>query len=114
MKRYALTLDLQDNPDLIAEYERYHERIPDAIDQSIRQAGITDMRIYRLGTRLFMLMETTDDFSFERKAAMDATNPDVQAWEALMWQFQKTLPQAKPGEKWLLMKEIFTLNPEKS
>lgn len=113
MKRYALTLDLKDNPDLIAEYERYHARIPDAIDQSLRQAGIINMWIYRLGTRLFMFMETAEDFSFERKAAMDAANPEVQAWEALMDQFQQPLPEAKPGEKWLLMKEIFTLNPEK-
>ncbi|MCS7017630.1 MAG: L-rhamnose mutarotase [Cytophagales bacterium] len=111
MKRYALTLDLQDNPDLIAEYERYHQQVPSAIIDSIRQAGITDMYIYRLGTRLFMFMQTTDEFRFEQKAAMDAVNPEVQKWEELMWKFQKPLPEAKPGEKWLLMKEVFTLNP---
>ncbi|MCS6969289.1 MAG: L-rhamnose mutarotase [Cytophagales bacterium] len=113
MKRYALTLDLQDDPALIAEYERYHQQVPEAVLQSIRQAGILQMYIYRLGTRLFMLIETEDEFSFERKAHMDAQNPDVQAWEELMSNFQKPLPQAQQGEKWLVMKQIFVLKPEK-
>jgi len=33
----------------------------------------------------------------------------VREWEELMWKFQKSLPQAKPGEKWLVMEMIFKL-----
>jgi L-rhamnose mutarotase len=109
MQRHCLALDLKKSPKLIAEYERYHEKIPEAIEKSIREAGITNLEIYRIGTRLFMILEATDDFSFEKKAAMDTNNPDVQAWEALMWQFQKALPQAKAGEKWLRLNKIFQL-----
>jgi L-rhamnose mutarotase len=104
-----LALDLKDDAALIAEYERYHQRIPDAIEASIRAAGITGLEIYRIGNRLFMVLEAGDTFSFEQKAALDAQNPDVQAWEALMWRFQQALPQAKEGEKWLLMERIFEL-----
>jgi L-rhamnose mutarotase len=107
MKRYALALDLKNDPALIAEYERYHEKIPDAIDKSIKDAGVTQLEIYRIGTRLFMILEANDAFSFEKKAEMDAENPDVQAWETLMWRFQKPLKQAKKGEKWIFMKKIF-------
>lgn len=110
MKRYCLTLDLKDDPQLIEEYERYHQQIPESIAQSIQEAGIIDLQIFRLGTRMCMIMETNDDFSFERKAAMDAANPAVQEWETLMWQFQSPLPQAKSGEKWLLMNKIFQLS----
>ncbi|MBK7870190.1 MAG: L-rhamnose mutarotase [Saprospiraceae bacterium] len=110
MKRYCLTLDLKDDPQLIEEYERYHQQIPESIAQSIQEAGIIDLQIFRLGTRMCMIMETNDDFSFERKAAMDAANPAVQEWETLMWQFQSPLPQAKSGEKWLLMDKIFQLS----
>jgi L-rhamnose mutarotase len=110
MQRHCLALDLKKSPKLIAEYERYHEKIPEAIEKSIRDSGITNLEIYRIGTRLFMILEATDDFSFEQKAAADAANPAVQAWESLMWQFQKALPQAKTGEKWLLMKPIFGLD----
>ena len=107
--RYCLALDLKDDPGLISEYERYHERIWPEITKSIRDAGIENMEIYRLGTRMFMIMEVNESFSFEKKAEADRTNPKVQEWERLMWKFQQALPEAKPGEKWLLMKKIFEL-----
>ncbi|MEY3422255.1 MAG: hypothetical protein RIR48_2558 [Bacteroidota bacterium] len=109
MQRFCLALDLKESPELIADYERYHQCIPEAIDKSIREAGITNLEIYRIGTRLFMILEANDDFTFEKKANMDAVNPDVQAWEDLMWRFQKPLKEAKEGEKWLLMNKIFQL-----
>jgi L-rhamnose mutarotase len=109
MQRFCLALDLKKSPKLIAEYERYHERIPEAIEKSIQEAGITNLEIYRIGTRLFMILEATDDFTFEKKSAMDAANPDVQAWEELMWRFQKPLKEAKEGEKWVFMNKIFQL-----
>lgn len=111
MKRYCLALDLVDDPALIAEYENWHkaENIWPEIRKSIVDAGVLQMEIYRTGNRLFMVMETDDDFSFERKAAMDASNPKVQAWEQLMWKFQSALPWAKQGEKWVLMSKIFEL-----
>ena len=58
---------------------------------------------------MFMIIEAKDDFSFEKKAAMDNSNPKVQEWERLMWKFQQALPQAKPGEKWMKMERIFKL-----
>ena len=109
MKRFTLALDLIDDPTLIAEYEKYHEKIWEEISKSITDSGILDMEIYRIGNRLFMIMETEDDFSFERKAEMDANNPKVQAWENLMWKYQQALPMAKSGEKWVLMERIFKL-----
>ncbi|HWC16651.1 MAG TPA: L-rhamnose mutarotase [Terriglobales bacterium] len=108
-RRYCLALDLKDDPKLIAEYKRYHEKIWPEITKSIRDSGIEDMEIYLLGTRLFMMMEVNDSFSFAGKAEADRTNPKVQEWERLMWKFQKPLPQAKPGEKWILMEQIFKL-----
>lgn len=108
-RRFCLTLDLKDDPELIAEYRRYHEKIWPEITQSIKDSGIEDMQIYLLGTRMFMIMEVSDSFSFEAKVKADQLNPKVQDWERLMWTFQQALPEAKPGEKWLLMERIFTL-----
>lgn len=109
MKRYALALDLVDDPTLIAEYEHYHEAIWPEIKESILGQEVTAMEIYRTGNRLFMIMEVTDQFSFEAKAAADAANPRVQEWEQLMWKYQQAIPSAQPGEKWVLMKKIFAL-----
>jgi L-rhamnose mutarotase len=108
-KRYCLTLDLKDDPKLIAEYRRYHEKIWPEITKSILEAGIVDMEIYLLGTRMFMVMEVNERFSFESKAKADRENPKVREWEELMWKFQKPLPNAKPGEKWMLMERVFKL-----
>jgi L-rhamnose mutarotase len=108
-RRYCLTLDLKDDPQLIAEYERYHQKIWPEIANSIRDSGIEDMEIYRRETRLFMIMQVGDNFSFEAKTKADESNPKVQEWEKLMWKFQQPLPNAKPGEKWLLMDRIFKL-----
>ena len=111
MRRYTLTLDLKNDPELIAEYKRYHEKIWPEITKSIRDSGIEDLEIYLLGTRMFMLMEVNDTFSFDAKGEADRTNPKVQQWEQLMWKFQSPLPEAKPGQKWLLMERIFKLEP---
>ena len=110
MKRYALALDLIDEPELIAEYEAYHQAVWPEIKKSILDSGIINMEIYRTGNRLFMIMETEDNFSFDQKAAMDKSNEKVQQWEQLMWKFQQALPGSKPGEKWVLMDSIFELN----
>lgn len=110
-RRYCLTLDLKDDPALIAEYRRYHQKVWPEILRSIKDSGIDDMEIYLLGTRLFMIMEVNHRFSFEAKAEADGKNPKVQEWESLMWRFQQALPGAKPGEKWLRMERIFKLDP---
>lgn len=107
MKRYCLALDLKDDPTLIAEYEQHHQKVWPEILQSIKDSGILQLEIYRVANRLFMILEAGDDFSFEHKNAMDASNPHVQQWEQLMWKYQQALPGAKPGEKWMLMERIF-------
>lgn len=109
MKTYALALDLYDDPALIKEYEDYHRAVWPEIKQSITDAGIISMEIYRFGNRLFMLMNVTEDFSFERKGQMDAVNAKVQEWETLMWKYQSAIPGAKEGEKWVIMDKIFEL-----
>jgi L-rhamnose mutarotase len=108
-KRYCLTLDLRDDPKLIAEYKKYHQKIWPEITKSIKDAGIENLEIYLRGTRMFMIMEVNDKFSFERKAEADRNNPKVQEWENLMWKFQQPVPGSRPGEKWQLMEKIFEL-----
>jgi L-rhamnose mutarotase len=109
MKRFCFALDLKNDAVLIAEYEALHKAVWPEILDSITSAGVQKLEIYRIENRLFMIMETSRDFSFEKKNAMDAANPKVQEWENLMWKYQQALPSAKPGEKWVLMNKIFEL-----
>jgi L-rhamnose mutarotase len=112
-RRFCLTLDLKDDPELIAEYKKHHEKIWPEITKSITDAGIEDLEIYLLGRRMFMIMEVDNSFSFEAKSEADRNNPKVQEWEQLMWKFQQPLAQSRPGEKWILMARIFKLEPDR-
>lgn len=109
MIRYCLTLDLKNDEALIAEYEKWHRQVWPEVTQSIISAGIKSMEIYRVSTRLFMIMEVGQSFNFENKAKADADNVKVQEWEELMLNFQQPLTFAEPGVKWVLMNKIFDL-----
>ena len=112
--RHCLATDLKDKPDLIAKYKHYHQPgngFP-AVAKSIRDAGIVEMEIYLINNRLFMIMDVDDSFDGAAKTKADASCPEVQKWETLMWQFQQALPWAKEGEKWLPMEEIFKLTDQ--
>jgi L-rhamnose mutarotase len=111
MRRLCFALDLIDDPQSIAEYERWHrpENVWPEVTAAIKAAGVRALEIFRVENRLFMIMEVSDEFSREAKAEADSQNPRVVAWEELMWQFQKALPTARPGEKWLEMQRIYSL-----
>lgn len=109
---HVLTLDLADDAAAIAEYERWHRpgNVPPPVLASIRDAGIAQMEIYRTGNRLVMTMTVAAGFDPAAKAAADAADPDVVAWEARMGAFQRALPQAPDGSRWTPMKRIFRLS----
>jgi len=109
LRRHCLALDLKDDPAVIAEYDRYHRAVWPEILQSLRDAGIDDMEIYRIENRLFMIIDVTESFTFEAKQAADLKSQIVQKWETLMGNFQQPLRSAKPGEKWLRMTRVFSL-----
>lgn len=103
-------MDLKNEPESIRRYEEEHRAVWPEVLQSIRSAGIEHMEIWRFETRLFMIMEVNDSFSFEKKAAADRANPKVQEWETFMNRFQQPLPGSAEGEKWRTMNKIFDLN----
>jgi len=67
------------------------------------------MDIYRSGNRLVMLMETGAGYDPVAKAAADAADLAVQAWEAQMNAVQRPLPWAAPDAKWTHASRIFSL-----
>jgi L-rhamnose mutarotase len=109
MQRFILFLDLQEDPELIQAYEKYHESIPDEIRESILNSGIESMQIFRFENRLCMEIQANESFSFAKKVEMDAQNPAVQVWETLLLNYQKIIPGTPEGVKWVLAKNIFSL-----
>jgi L-rhamnose mutarotase len=110
MPRYCFALDLKDDAVLIEEYESHHRAVWPEVRESFYRAGITDVELYRTGNRLFMILDTDEHFSFDRKKKIDTEDPVVQKWERLMGTYQQPLPWAGEGEKWVLMKRIYKLN----
>ena len=111
VKRYCQTLELRDNPELIAEYRRRHscEEAWPEIRQGIREVGILEMEIYILGTKLFMIVETPLDFDWDEAMAKLATLPRQQEWEDYISVFQQAEPGASSAEKWQPMERMFHL-----
>lgn len=109
IERYCFALDLKNEVKLINDYIEYHQNVWPEIISSLKDAGIEHLEIYVAGTRLFMIMEVSETFSFEGKEKSDAKNSKVIEWETLMWKYQQAIPAAKPGEKWVLMKKIYQL-----
>ena len=111
VKRFCQTLDLKDNPELIAEYRRRHSEGEawSEIMEGIKEVGILEMEIYLVDTRLFMIVETPLDFDWNSAMARLATLPRQQEWEDYMAEFQQTTPGTSSDEKWRMMERIFYL-----
>ncbi|MBE1161063.1 L-rhamnose mutarotase [Dyella acidiphila] len=109
MQRHYYALDLRDDAEAIAEYERWHQpgQVWPEIIASIRASGVQEMEIFRTGNRLVMVVQMAAGQGISREAA----EPDAKtlAWEALMDRYQQRLPWAQAGQKWVPMQRIFSL-----
>ena len=107
MKRYCRTLSLKDDPQLVEKYIEVHSHVWPEIIEGQHEVGILSMEIYAKSRNLFMIVDTVDDFDWERDMARLATLPRQAEWEAYVSRFQGCLPEAKSTEKWQLMTKIF-------
>ena len=110
MQHFGLTLELKDDPELIAQYKAYHaDPWPEPL-QGLGEVGVTDMKIFLLGQRMFMYMTATDEFDPARDfPRYVAQNPKAKEWDELMRTFQQQVPEAKEDEWWANMELVFDL-----
>lgn len=108
-KRVCLALDLKNNPELMAEYKKYHspEHYWYEIGEGIRKAGIPVMDIYQVDTRMFMICEVALETDFDEAWASIGQYERQSEWAELMARFQ----QALPGHKleWVKMERIYQI-----
>ena len=107
MKLYCQNLTLVDDDQMIARYVEAHAHVWPEVIAGQREVGILDMQIYRRGRALFMIMDTVDDFDFERDMTRLATLPRQAEWEAYVARFQGCAADARSDEKWQRMERIF-------
>ncbi len=113
MQHYGLTILLKDEPGVIDRYVAEHAAIWPEVQQGLRAIGIKQMRIWLVGRRLFMHMETIDGFDMARDfARYEAATPRAPEWQRLMESLQEPAPEAQPGEWWAEMRQVFDLTAE--
>jgi L-rhamnose mutarotase len=109
MKAFAQAVDLKSDPELIRTYKEHHQAVWPEVTRALRAIGIRRMRIYLLGTRLFMYFEAPDEFDPARDYQAYASDSRCRAWDELMRRFQQPAPGARSGEWWAPMECVFDL-----
>ena len=110
MKQIAYAIDLKDDPEIIRRYEDYHAAIWPEVAESLKAVGMKQIKIWRLGRRLFMLVTADDDFDPVRAGEVHrASHPRVREWEELMESFQQRIPGVEGTGTWAEMKRVFEL-----
>ncbi len=112
VQRFCFACDLKDQPDLIAAYKKLHtpEGMWPEIPNGIKAAGVTDMEIYLVDTRMFLITEIPVGLNIDEVWEKMGQQARQDEWQAFVWEFQQALPDAAPGEKWRLMEKIFDLD----
>ena len=110
MKGFGLTLNLKDDPQIIEKYKEYHRNVWPEVEKALEEIGVTKMKIFLLGRRMFMYMETGDDFIPERDFPKYLeVDPRCKEWDDLMCTYQEKVPEAKEDEWWAAMEQVFDL-----
>jgi L-rhamnose mutarotase len=107
MKSFGRTINLKDNLKAIEAYKEYHRKVWPEVESQVGKSGVIKMRIFLFGRRLFMYIETIDEFDADAFVARWMQNPKCVAWEEIMQQYQEPLLEAKPGEWWLTMESVY-------
>ena len=111
VKRFVQTMELRDDPELIALYRKAHseEECWKEIIEGIRAVGILEMELYILGTRLVMIVDAPADFNWDEAMSRLATLPRQAEWEQYVARFQKCAEEQRSEEKWQMMERMFHL-----
>lgn len=110
MKRYCQTLSLKNDKELIESYVAEHKNVWQEVKDGMRQVGILDMQIYISQNILFMIVDTVDDFDWERDMQRLSTLPRQAEWETYMDKYQDVAEGMSSSQKWSMMDIIFKLD----
>ena len=110
MKAFGLTINLREDPQIIEKYKEYHRSVWPEVEQALRKVGVTSMKIFLLGRRLFMYMETIDGFSVDQDFSQYLKqHPKCVEWDAHMRTYQEKLSEAREDEWWAMMEQVYEL-----
>ena len=107
MQSFALALCLQDDAAKIETYKREHRRVWPEVIAKLHDVGVERMQIFLIGRRLFMYLDTTDDFEPRSAFANVMEDPKSREWNEWMMTLQEKAPEAAPTDWWAPMERVF-------
>ena len=110
MRSFGLALNLKNDPDAVEKYKSYHQNVWPEVETALKRVGITSMKIFLIGRKLFMYVETVDAFEPERDFSKYLEDHiRCKQWDELMQTFQEKIPEAGDDEWWALMEPVYEL-----
>ena len=105
----SMALDLKNDPETIELYKEYHRAVwPEVLD-GLRSLGISKMKIFLHGRRLFIYVEVPNSFDLRRDFPRYMRSGRAREWDELMRTYQEQVPGARADEWWVEMEEVFDL-----
>lgn len=105
----VMTTDLVMDSAMIRVYDSMHskEGVWPALKKANQASGIEEIKIYRFGNRLMMMIRIPEGTDMARMDSLYVgADPKVEEWGKLMSSFQKALPGVDSSQKWVEMKLI--------
>ncbi|NQW20001.1 MAG: L-rhamnose mutarotase [Chloroflexi bacterium] len=93
-KSIAQLVDLIDDPEIIAKYEKYHRNAWPEVREKQTAMGIERMEIFRSGNHLCMYITVPDDFDIERDFLNYKGTARNKEWNDLMTSYMQKVPEA--------------------
>ena len=89
-----------------AEYDAAHRNVWPALLSKLKEVGVSKYSIFRREQDLFLIMQVDDFDAAWRSLDKDPTNLK---WQEEMGKLFEPVPGLKPGEKFAMMKEVFSM-----
>jgi L-rhamnose mutarotase len=113
MQSFGMALNLKDDPLAVEKYKSHHQKVWPEVETALQRIGITAMKIFLIGRKLFMYMETVDDFEPQRDFPQYLKDhARCKQWDELMQTFQEKIPEAGEDEWWVRMELVYQLRPD--
>ena len=107
MKRYGSVINLK--PEAVLAYTQLHAHGWEQVLAKITECNIRNYSIYLYGNTLFSYFEYVGD-DYEADMAKMGEDEVTQAWWSVCKPLQSPAPEAKPGEWWHDIEEVFHLD----
>ena len=110
MKSFSITFLLKDALLSVDKYKQYHNDVWPEVVSELRNIGISKLKVFLQGRRVFVYHEVPDNFDIGRDIGRYMESQKARDWDALMRKLRDLGDEPGP-ERWPeTMEEVFDLD----